>query len=158
MPIEVNGTGVLLPVGKINQVRAQVRGAARWMFAEQQYNWIPEVRKFQRQPDQLSDMAVLELSRRILRAYYTPQLASSLQSNAVISDDKLFPQGTLLICCSLFRARVTSGPGEYSGFGWASQTAQQKNLIQKQSILEKELTSRKNFLNSMLSCRSRICQ
>ena len=152
VPIEVNGTGVLLPVGKINQVRAQVRGAARWMFAEQQYNWIPEVRKFQRQPDQLSDAAVLELSRRILRAYSTPQLASSLQSNAVISEDKLFPQGTLLIWLQSLQEQesLQAQVDTLVSVGLLNRV-QQKNLIQKQSILEKELTSRKNFLNSMLN-------
>ncbi len=152
VPIEVSGTGVLLPVGKINQVRAQVGGAARWMFAEEQYNWIPEVRQFQLQPDQLSDAAVLDLSRRILRAYSTPQLAPSLQKNVVVSEDKMYPQGTLLIWLQSLQEQesLQSKVDTLVSIGLLNRV-QQKNLIQKQSILEKEFSSRKKFLNSMLS-------
>ena len=85
IPIEVNGTGVLLPVGEINRVRAQVGGVARWMFAEKQQSWIPDVQQFQRQPDQYSDAAVLDLSRRILRTYSNPQLSDSVQTDLLVS-------------------------------------------------------------------------
>lgn len=152
VPMEVSGTGVLLPVGKINQVRAQVGGAARWMFAEKQSNWISEVQKFKRQPDQLSDAEVLDLSRRILRTYSRPQLASSLQNNVVISDDRIYPQGTLLLWLQSLdeQESLQAQVDTLVSIGLLNRV-QQKNLIQKQSILEKEFDSRKQFLKSMLT-------
>ena len=140
IPIEVNGTGVLLPVGEINRVRAQVGGVARWMFAERQQSWILDAQQFQRQPDQLSDAAVLDLSRRILRTYSKPQLSASVQTNFVIPDEKKYSKGTLLIWLQSIQEQESIG---------RLNRVQQKTLIQKQAILEKELTSRQSFLNSM---------
>ena len=152
VPIEVKGTGVLLPVGKINQVRARVGGAARWIFADTQYDWIVEAKKFQRQPDQLSDAAVLDLSRRILFSYSTPHLGSSLQSNVILAEDKMYPKGTLLIWLQSLQEQelLQSQVDTLKSIGLLNRV-QQKNLLQKQSILKKEFLSRKKFLNSMLS-------
>ena len=150
IPIEVNGTGVLLPVGEINRVRAQVGGVARWMFAERQQSWILDAQQFQRQPDQLSDAAVLDLSRRILRTYSKPQLSASVQTNFVIPDEKKYSKGTLLIWLQSIQEQesLQAQVDTLASIGRLNRV-QQKTLIQKQAILEKELTSRQTFLNSM---------
>ncbi len=150
IPIEVKGTGVLLPVGEINRVRAQVGGVARWMFAEKQQSWILDAQQFQRQPDQLSDAAVLDLSRRILRTYSKPQLSASVQSDLVISDDRKYSKGTLLIWLQSLQEQesLQAQVDTLVSIGRLNRV-QQKTLIQKQAILEKELNSRQAFLNSM---------
>ena len=150
IPIEVKGTGVLLPVGEINRVRAQVGGVARWMFAEKQQSWILDVQQFQRQPDQLSDADVLDLSRRILRTYSTPQLSTLPKNNVVVPGDRQYPKGTLLIWLQSLQEQesLQAQVDTLASIGRLNRI-QQKTLIQKQSILEKELTSRQTFLNSM---------
>ena len=150
IPIEVNGTGVLLPVGEINRVRAQVGGVARWMFAEKQQSWIPDVQQFQRQPDQYSDAAVLDLSRRILRTYSNPQLSDSVQTDLLIPNDKKYPKGALLIWLQSIREQesLQAQVDTLASIGRLNRV-QQKTLIQKQSILQNELNSRQAFLNSM---------
>jgi len=150
IPIEVKGTGVLLPVGEINRVRAQVGGVARWMFAEKQQNWISDAHQFQNQPDQFSDVAVLHLSRRILSTYSTDHSHGSTQSNVLISDDKLYPKGTLLIWLQSLQEQqsLQAQVDTLVSIGRLNRV-QQKTLIQKQSILEKELASRRIFLDSM---------
>ncbi|WP_114994182.1 hypothetical protein [Synechococcus sp. UW179A] len=149
IPIEVKGTGVLLPVGEINRVRAQVSGITRWMFAEEQKDWVADVQKFQLQPDQLSDAAVLDLSRRILRTYSTPEF-SAPQTNGVLSDERMFPKGTLLIWLQSLQEQesLQAQVDTLASVGRLNRV-QQQTLIQKQSILEQELKSREAFLNSM---------
>ena len=150
IPIEVKGTGVLLPVGEINRVRAQVGGIARWVFAEKQQNWIPEVLQFQREPDQLSDAAVLELSRRILRSYSTPRPSGSPLTNIAIQNDTRYPKGTLLIWLqSLQEQESLQAQVDNLTLIGRLNRIQQKTLLQKQVILEKELKSRQTFLESM---------
>ncbi len=151
IPIEVKATGVLLPVGEINRVRAQVSGIARWMFTEKQKNWVADVQQFQLQPDQLSDAAVLDLSRSILRTYSTPQLSGSAQTNGVLSEERMYPKGTLLIWLQSLQEQesLQAQVDTLVSIGRLNRV-QQKTLIQKQSILEQELKSRQTFLNSML--------
>lgn len=150
VPIEVNGTGVLLPVGKINQIRAKVGGTAHWMFSEKRYNWISEAQQFKREPDRISDTAVLDLSRNILRAYSNPQFVASSQSSPSISENKIYPQGALLIWLQSLKEQksLQSQVDSLILIGRLNRV-KQKNLVLKQSILEKELISRKNFLNQM---------
>ena len=151
IPIEVKGTGVLLPVGEINRVRAKVSGITRWMFAEKQKEWVADVRKFQFQPDQLSDAAVLDLSRRILRSYATSDF-SAPQSNGVLTDDRMYPKGTLLIWLQSLQEQesLQAQVDTLASVGRLNRV-QQKTLIEKQAILEKELKSRQAFLKSMLA-------
>ncbi|QNI57894.1 putative conserved membrane protein [Synechococcus sp. BIOS-U3-1] len=151
IPIEVKGTGVLLPVGEINRVRSQVGGIARWMFAEKQNNWVADVQQFQRQPDQLSDAAVLDLSRRILLTYSTSEFSAPSQANGVLSSDRIYPKGTLLIWLQSLQEQesLQAQVDTLVSVGRLNRI-QQKTLIQKQSILEQELKSRQSFLNSML--------
>jgi len=83
IPIEVTGTGVLLPVGVINRVRAAVDGRARWTFADASYDWADDALRFQREPESLSNAEVMELSRSILRSYASSQSRQRLSSDAV---------------------------------------------------------------------------
>ena len=150
IPLEVNGTGVLLPVGVINSVRANVDGRARWSFAEQQYDWVVQAKRFQARPDTLSDREVLELARRILRSYSPAESPSGFKDRELVPDNKMYPKGTLLMWLQSLdeQEALQSQVDNLQSVGLLNRV-QQRNLADRQSILERELKSRQTFLNSM---------
>ena len=152
IPIEVNGTGVLLPVGVINNVRAAVDGRARWTFADSRFDWADEALRFQREPESLSNAEVMELSRSILRSYASSQSRQRLSSDAVMPGPTSYAQGTLLMWLQSLQEQEALQSQLDTLTSVAVLTRfQQKTLAEKQRILQKELTSRQAFFDSMQS-------
>ncbi len=150
VPIQVNGTGVLLPVGVINTVSAGADGFARRTFDYKQYNWIDEAEKFRLEPQNFSDPEVVDLARRILISYSSSQELPELNDQKVLSEAKLMRRGTLLMWLqSLDSQESLENQFESLVSLGRLNRVQQRTLSDQQLILKKELDSRQSFLDSM---------
>ena len=68
IPVNVRGTGVLLPVSTINSSKSNINGTAIYMFNRPVKNWHGTARLFLQSPNQFSDADVESLALAIYNA------------------------------------------------------------------------------------------
>lgn len=68
VPVSVQGTGVLLPVGSINPKMSPSAGIAVWMFDQPTQEWQARAQEFIYRPEDFKRADVIELAEDILKA------------------------------------------------------------------------------------------
>lgn len=159
IPISVSGTGVLVPVSTINTVSASTDGVAIWMFNRPEQAWHTTANRFMRVPESFDDSAMLRLAKEILTqssiaagqedsSVTTTNTSSRAQRHLYkgknISRDRLI----MWIQSSSQHERLQSSIDELK-LVLNNTSLQEDNILAKQSILEKELSKRASYLESM---------
>lgn len=85
IPITVNGTGILLPVGAINTRISPSYGTAFWMFHRPIANWERLAWQFKNNPDSLTNLEVEKLATSIASDLSAERLYSRSANNASAS-------------------------------------------------------------------------
>ena len=152
IPLTVTGTGVLLPVGGIDNQVSQTDGLAQWMFDQPQADWQALAWRFQTRPESFDDHAMASLAHRILIASEAPRVATPNRDAQALLRFRgtRFPRGRLLLW-------LQSGGRQASLASAVDQLArtlranaeQQRNIAAQQSVLRRELSTQSGFLVSM---------
>ena len=160
IPVSVQGTGVLLPVSSINSSLSNSSGVAIWMFNQPAQPWHQLARRYRDQPDQLNNAQVVDLTRLILAAAggtQNPPGTVSGSSSAGFSDNlkrnffgRQLQPGQLLVWVqsSSQKEKLVSSLDELTRTLRDTQN-KQRNIEQKQVILQQELFSRQSYLEKM---------
>jgi hypothetical protein len=152
IPLTVTGTGVLLPVGSIDNRVSQIDGEVHWMFDQPPADWHTEAWRFQARPDSFDDQAMASLARRILIASEASYPASQDHNAEVLLRfrDTRFPRGRLLLWVQseTQKASLASALDQLARTLRAN-AEQQRNITSQQTVLRREFTTRSGFLASM---------
>ena len=153
VPVDVDGTGVLLPVGVLNSLRARVDGVAHWTFADSDYPWEQDALDFQRQPERFSDDEVLDLAQRILGSYIPSQTSNDLAAQRGYGPDyRKYQEGKLLMWLRSLSERQTlqKQVDELVAIGRQNRI-QQATLEKKVNNLRLGVMRRQSYLKAMES-------
>ena len=152
IPLTVTGTGVLLPVGSIDNRVSQIDGVVQWMFDQPPADWHTQAWRFQARPESFDDQAMASLARRILIASEVSYPASQdHRSEALLRfRDTRFPRGRLLLWVQSAsqKASLASALDQLARTLRAN-VEQQRNIASQQTVLRREFTTRSGFLVSM---------
>ena len=153
VPVEVNGTGVLLPVGVLNSLRARVDGVANWAFMESNYTWEQEALRFQRQPENFNNENVLTLAESILRSYIPSQTPTNQSAERGYGPDyRLYREGKLLLWLRSLdeRESLQKKVDDLNAISMQNKI-QLKTLYKKRRNLVRGVRRREKYLESMQS-------
>lgn len=160
IPLTVEGTGVLLPVGSITTSISQTDGVNHWIFPLPRKTWHKKAHEFQQRPGSFSDQSMTELARAILAAS-TEQKAiaatHTADAQALINyRGTRFEAGRLLlwVLSSSQQNNLSSALDQLERSLRAS-ADQQRNIEAQQTVLQRELTSRSRYLSSMQELATR---
>jgi hypothetical protein len=154
IPLTVEGTGVLLPVGAIATTVSPSSGVAQLMFDQPSAAWQQQALEFQQSPGSFNDHAVAQLARSILLASESPQpqalTAGPSKQLPHYHRGKQIARGQLLVWVqgAEQRASLSSALNQLERSLRASE-AQQRNITAQQNVLRRELKSRSSYLASM---------
>ncbi len=171
IPINVRGTGVLLPVSTINRTLSETNGTVHWMFNRQPADWHSFALAFQQRPDQLSDAQVRNLAAALLQVSEGVMKPSQIARGEVARDsiagrftenmqDVLYgrriPAGTLILWVKskVNQERLQSSLDQLRNT-LRDSNGKEKNISKKQQILERELNSRQSYLQQMLKLEAK---
>lgn len=159
IPLNVQGTGILLPVSTINSSFSRAEGIAYWMFDRDIEPWHESAKQFIDRSEQFSDRDVAELAQNIiLAAKKNPSRNNQTESSAQVFsellnedyDDQFRKRGRLLMWVH------SNGQHEKlsSTFDQMNRTlrdiaSQDKNIRAKQNILRQEAERRSAHLSEM---------
>ncbi len=153
VPVDVNGTGVLLPVGVLNSLRARVDGVAHWAFVDSDFPWEQEALAFQRHPERFTDEQVLDLAQKILRSYTPSQAPTDKDVRRGYGPDyHKYQEGKLLMWLRSLSEReaLQKQVDELVAIGRQNRI-QKATLEKKQHNLQLGVERRENYLKSMES-------
>lgn len=112
IPLTVEGTGVLLPVGMISTSSSQSDGVARLMFQKPSAPWQQEAWQFQQRSGSFPDQAVAQLARNILAAssahHTEPAGQAAISQQLLRYRGTRFPAGQLMVWVQASAQRPTS--------------------------------------------------
>lgn len=154
IPLTVEGTGVLLPVGDMSTSSSQSDGVAYSMFLQPSSGWQGEAWRFLQRPGSFSDQAVAQLARAILTAssaqHPVPAGQSSSSQSLLRYRGTRFPAGRLMVWvqASAQKTNLSSALDQLERTLGAS-AAQRLNIEAQQAVLRREFSSRSSYLNSM---------
>jgi len=154
IPLTVEGTGVLLPVGTITTSISQTDGVNHWMFHLPHRQWQEQAWEFQRQPGSFSDQAMAQLAHAILTA--SAARHSAMTEQTANPRDLLRYRGTrfdagrllLWVVASSQQADLSSALDQLDRT-LRDSAAQRSNIEKQQAVLRRELSSSANYLASM---------
>ena len=161
IPVNVRGTGVLLPVSTINSSKSNINGTAIYMFNRPVENWHGTARLFLQSPNQFSDADVESLA---LEIYNASQVVHRPISNAnQIKSSQNFAEslkktfkgiaisnGHLLLWVrSAPELQQLSSSLNHLQRTLKKTTNESNNIQEKQTILRQELKSRTDYLENM---------
>ena len=162
IPVNVRGTGVLLPVSTISPSLSGTSGKAIWMFNKPTQPWHQEALNFKERPDQVEDQDIVLLAEKILLASIKSQRKSqfdSIVSAAASFTDKLkqtykgkkVPSNKLLmwVQSSAQLEQISSALDQVKRRTLPDTKEQEQNIKAKQKILTEELESRSSYLGQM---------
>ena len=161
IPVNVRGTGVLLPVSTINSSKSNTNGTAIYMFNRPEENWHRTARLFLQSPNQFSDVNVESLALEIYNASQEIEKPVSKvnqkdsSSNYAKSLEKTFKgmaisNGRLLLWVrSAPELQQLSSSLDHLQRTLKKTTNEANNIQEKQKILRQELKSRTDYLINM---------
>jgi hypothetical protein len=154
IPLTVEGTGVLLPVGAIATTVSPSNGVAQLMFDQPSAAWQQQALQFQQSPGSFNQQTMAQLARSILLASestepqaLTAGLSKQLPPNHL---GKRIARGQLLVWVQVSdqKASLSSALNQLERSLQASE-AQQRNITAQQNVLRRQLRSRSSYLASM---------
>jgi hypothetical protein len=154
IPLTVEGTGVLLPVGAIATTVSPSSGVAQLMFDQPSAAWQQQALQFQQSPGSFNQQTMAQLARSILLASEStePQALTAGPSNQLPPNHrgKRIARGQLLVWVQVSdqRASLSSALNQLERSLQASE-AQQRNITAQQNVLRRQLRSRLSYLASM---------
>ena len=154
IPLTVEGTGVLLPVGMISTSSSQSDGVARLMFQKPSAPWQQEAWQFQQRSGSFPDQAVAQLARNILAAssahHTEPAGQAAISQQLLRYRGTRFPAGQLMVWVQASAQKTNlSGALDQLERTLRAGAAQQLNIEAQQAVLRREFRSRSSYLNSM---------
>ncbi|MFN5465229.1 MAG: hypothetical protein ACK6BM_03600 [Cyanobacteriota bacterium] len=154
IPLTVEGTGVLLPVGAIATTVSPSSGVAQLMFDQPSAAWQQQALQFQQSPGSFNQQTMAQLARSILLASESqePQALTAGPSKQLPHHHrgKQIARGQLLVWVQVSdqRASLSSALNQLERSLRASE-AQQRNITAQQNVLRSQLRSRSSYLASM---------
>ncbi|MFN9531959.1 MAG: hypothetical protein ACK575_11045 [Cyanobacteriota bacterium] len=154
IPLTVEGTGVLLPVGAIATTVSPSSGVAQLMFDQPSAAWQQQALQFQQSPGSFHQQTMAQLARSILLASESqePQALTAGPSKQLPHHHrgKQIARGQLLVWVQVSdqRASLSSALNQLERSLRASE-AQQRNITAQQNVLRSQLRSRSSYLASM---------
>ncbi len=166
IPLTVNGSGVLLPVGSVSTRLTASYGTAFWMFHRPYAAWEKLAWQFRNNPDTLSDQQVESLARSITVDLSSEKLFERSQKNSsasALSAESLrqlyrsqpIPAGKLMLFVhSSLQIEQLISSIEKLRRANADAFAQAQNIRSKQRMIEEELKTKTTYLKDMQSLSS----
>lgn len=169
IPINVNGTGVLLPVSTINERVSKSKGIAVWMFDQPVKTWETQALDFRNTPNQFTDLQIIKLAENILTSEPTKKIGfdsasesstrgSQISSTTIRQQYKglKLPKDKLLfwIYSDSNQHKLKSATIQLK----ASKRLfnfQATNLLKQQKIITREINNRQELLKQMQELRSK---
>ena len=154
IPLTVEGTGVLLPVGAIATTGSPSSGVAQLMFDQPSAAWQQQALQFQQSPGSFNQHTMAQLARSILLASESPEpqalTAGPSKQLPHHHRGKQIARGQLLVWVQVSdqRASLSSALNQLERSLRASE-AQQRNITAQQNVLRSQLRSRSSYLASM---------
>ncbi|MFN6353939.1 MAG: hypothetical protein ACK40D_13830 [Cyanobacteriota bacterium] len=154
IPLTVEGTGVLLPVGAIATTVSPSSGVAQLMFDQPSAAWQQQALQFQQSPGSFNQQTMAQLARSILLASESPEpqalTAGPSKQLPHHHRGKQIARGQLLVWVQVSdqRASLSSALNQLERSLRASE-AQQRNITAQQNVLRSQLRSRSSYLASM---------
>lgn len=160
IPVNVSGTGVLLPVSTTNSSKSKTNGVAYYMFNKPEDDWHETARLFLQSPGLFTDQQVEALALKIYNASQEPEISNLNQkdSSSIFSNNlkKTLKGMAVSKHRLLFWVRSDSELQQLSGaIDQLQRTLKKKkdeadNIMRKQEILREELKGNSNYLAKML--------